>query len=338
MSSPGADLPAGSTVLVTGASGFIGPHVCGGLAAAGLVPRALVHRGGGPAPAGVEAVEAADLSDAGALAEAVAGAAAVVHLAGRAHVFHETSGDAEAAFHDVNAEGARRVLQAAACAGARVFVLMSSLAAVATRSDGVLDEGSAPAPDTPYGRSKRRAEEAVARLADEAGVRAAWLRPPMVYGPGMKGNPLRLFRLVSTGLPVPVPAAPNLRSLVYVENLAAAVVAVLCTPAARGAFFVCDGRDLSTAEMVREAARALGRPARLVPVPFSLMRAAGRVGDAASRVVRVPVTSDAVSRFFGTVRVDPSRLARVTGFRPPYTVEEGFRATARWFLAARRER
>jgi nucleoside-diphosphate-sugar epimerase len=147
----------------------------------------------------------------------------------------------------------------------------------------------------------------------------------------MKGNPVRLFRLVSSGLPIPVPAAPNPRSVVYVGNLAAAVLALLASPSADGPFFVRDARDLSTADMVRLTAAALGRPVRTVPVPRGLMRMAGRAGDLVSRVAHVPLSSDAVERFFGSLRVDASRLAEVAGFRPPVAAEEAFRATAAWY-------
>jgi Nucleoside-diphosphate-sugar epimerases len=185
--------------------------------------------------------------------------------------------------------------------------------------------------------SKLEAEELIRGVAERLPLQATILRLPLLYGPGMKGNMLGLFRLVDRGIPLPLGLVRNRRSLAFVGNAAEAVLAVLrSSPGFAGTFFVSDGRDLSTPELIRMIAHALGRSARLVPIPSPLFRAAGRAGDLISRVRPVPLTSAAVDRLLGSLTLDSSALTRALGFRPPYSVEEGLRLTAEWYL--RRER
>ena len=148
----------------------------------------------------------------------------------------------------------------------------------------------------------------------------------------MKGNMLRLFRAVDRGLPLPLGRVRNRRSLVFLGNAVEAMLAVLRTPG-RGArtFFVSDGRDVSTPELLRAIGRALGREARLLPVPPIAFRAAGRLGDVLSRIRPLPLTTAAVDRLLGSLMVDASALTRATGYAPRYGLEEGLRITAAWY-------
>ncbi len=325
----------GGTVLVTGATGFLGGHVCGELGRDGVPVRALV-RGARAAPAGArEAASVADLTDRAAVREAVRGVDAVVHLAARVHVMSETAADPLAEFRRVNVEGTRVLMEEAADAGATRFVFASSVKAVGEGGDAPWTEATPPAPVDPYGISKLEAEGMVHELAAARGMHAAVLRLPLVYGPGVKANMLRLFQLVDRGVPLPLGGITNRRSMAFAGNVVSAVRSVLALPGAAGeTFFVSDGQDLSTPGLIREIARALGRPARLLPVPPALFRTGGRVGDVISRALPFPLTTPAVDRLLGSLAVDSSKLARVTGTTPPFTVREGIERTAAWYRAA----
>lgn len=320
--------PALGRVLVTGGGGFLGRHVCAALLRAG-VPVRILTRGGEVPPPGVEAARAAGLDDLPALRAAVRGCDAVVHLAARVHVMDDTSADPLDAFRRVNVEGTRNVARAAADAGCRALVHASSVKAVGEGSEAAWTEDVQPRPADPYGVSKLESEGAVRDVAAGGGLAAGILRLPLVYGPGMRANMLRLFGLVDRGVPLPLGAVANRRSLLYAGNAAAAVLALLERPAGCETYFVSDGPALSTPALVREIAAALGRPARLLPVPPALFRAAGRVGDL---VPGVPVTSAAVSRLLGSLEVDDARLRRA-GYHPPFTVQDGLRETVRWYRA-----
>ena len=321
-------------VAVTGATGFIGAHLCDALVAHGGTTRAVV-RVAAPAIPGVEQV-VAPLTDTPALTRALAGAHTLIHLAGRAHVLREPPGGPSVAFRDVNVEGTRRLLEAAAGAGVARVIVLSSIGAVATTAHHRIGDDTPPAPDTPYGRSKLEAESVVRSSCERAGMGYLILRPPMVYGPRMKGNPLRLFRLVDRGVPLPLGAVRNQRSTMYVDNLVAAILRGLALPdATRDTFVVGDSAPRSSAELVREIAHALGAPVRLIGIPPAVMRGAGRVGDLLGRIIPFPLTSSAVDRLYGSLAVDHSRFSEVTGFSPPVARNDAMAITAAWFRGAR---
>ena len=325
---------SGRTVLVTGAGGFLGRHVSAAFAAAGDRVRGAVRSPGAALAPGVEAALVPDLLDRAAVRAAVQGVDAVVHLAARVHVMRDTSADPLAEFRRVNVEGTRVLLEEASAAGVRDFVLASSVKAVGEGGEAPYDERTPAAPQDPYGVSKLEAERLVLDAAPGDGMRRVVLRLPLVYGPGVRANMLSLFRLVDRGLPLPLGAVRNRRSLAYTGNVAAAFRHVVACDAADGqAFFVSDGADVSTPELIRHVASALGRPARLVPVPQGAFRAAGRAGDLLARMLPFPLTTAAVHRLLGSLAVDSSGLARVTGFAPPFTMAQGMSDTAAWFRA-----
>jgi UDP-glucose 4-epimerase len=272
---------------------------------------------------------ATGLDDLDALRRAMAGAQGVIHLAARVHMSRSV-GDTEA-FRRVNVEGTRSVLEAAVGAGVRDFVFVSTVKVMGETSEQPWTEDMRPVPVDPYGATKLEAERVVREFSEGAGLHAPILRPPLVYGPGMRANALRLFRAIARGLPLPLGGIQNRRSFLYVGNLTAALLGTLTSEKGNDTFFVSDCQDLSTSELVIAVARALGRPPRLLPVPVSLLRAAGQVGDLLTRVRHFPLNSPAVARLTGSLAVNTSKLVRQTGYSPPFSMAEGLRVTAEWY-------
>lgn len=328
-----------STVLVTGATGFVGGHLCRVLAEEGHRVRGLVRPGSAVAAgAAYEPAPAAGLDDREGLRRALAGADTVYHLAARVSVLRDPASDPEAEFRRVNVEGTRFVAEEAAAAGVRRFVFLSSVSAVAGSDAGAgLTEEMPPAPAGAYGRSKLDAERLLADVARAGGFEAVSLRPPMVYGPGAKANIFRLFELVHRGLPIPVPAVENRRSVIYVGNLVDALAAAGAAPAAAmgRAYFVADDEPVSTAALVRMIGAALGRRARLARIPAGPAFALGRAGDRVARVAPVPLTTAAVSRLFGSLAVDTGAFRAAAGWAPRVSTRDGLERMAAWFLASR---
>jgi nucleoside-diphosphate-sugar epimerase len=317
-------------VLVTGANGFVGGTVCSALASADLAVRAAV-RSPDRLPARSFAGEVVSIGRIGpdtGWSPALDGVEAVVHLAGRVHVLKETFEDPRAEFHKINVLGTEHLAREAAEAGVRRLVYVSTVGVNgrSTPRTRPFTEEDEPAPHNPYALSKWEAERALQRVASETGLEVAILRPPLVYGPRVKANFLRLMRLVDRGLPLPLGAVDNRRSLVYVGNLADAVLACLDRREAVGeTFLVSDGEDLSTPEMLNKIGSSLNRPVRLLPVPPGLLRTAGRVAGASSTV----------EPLLDSLAVDSGKIRRVLGWQPPYAVEEGLLRTAGWFRAER---
>ncbi|MFP5516281.1 MAG: UDP-glucose 4-epimerase family protein, partial [Alphaproteobacteria bacterium] len=257
-------------VLLTGATGFVGRHTVPLLAARGHRVRAALRTfSEGP----WEPAVVGDIGPDTDWSSALAGIDAVIHMAARVHVMRDTASDPLAEFRRVNTAGTIRLAEQAAAAGVKRIVFLSSIKAMVDESrPAPLDAATVPAPHSPYGVSKLEAERALAEIAARTGMEVAVIRPPLVYGPGAAGNMRALVKLVATGLPLPLGGIRNRRSLIYVGNLADAVVTVLEHPDAAGqTFLVQDGEPLSTADLVRAIAAALDRPARLIPVPQGLM-------------------------------------------------------------------
>jgi UDP-N-acetyl-alpha-D-quinovosamine dehydrogenase len=271
-------------VLVTGLGGFIGSS---------LGP-ALEARGHEVRGAGREVAV---------LADAFRGCDAVVHLANIAH----DSAPPEL-LRRVNVEGSARAAELAAANGVRRFVYLSSVKA------------ESPAATDRYGAAKLAAEREIARVASRSGLEAAILRPPLVYGPRVRANFLRLLQAIDRGWPLPLAAIENRRSLVYVGNLCDAIAACLEAPAPDGRTFnVTDGEPVSTPQLCREIGAALGRPARLFRFPPRLLEL-------------VP----GMTRLTRSLAVDDAPFRRELDWRPPYSLQQGLRATAAWYRAAER--
>ncbi|KGW83687.1 UDP-glucose 4-epimerase family protein [Burkholderia pseudomallei] len=314
-----------SRVIVTGANGFVGRALCRALLAAGHEVTGLVRRRGVCTEGVSEWVHEADDFD-GVADRWPAGLQvdAVVHLAASVHMMRDRSPDPDAAFRASNVAATMRVARAARQQGARRFVFLSSVKAIAESDGGTpLCENSTPAPQDAYGRSKLEAERALEQLRDELSFDTVIVRPPLVYGPGVRANFLSLMRAVSRGVPLPLGAVRARRSMVYVDNLADAVMRCVTEPAAtNGCFHVADSDMPPTiAELLDDIGHHLGRPARLLPVPERLLRVAGALTGRAAQIDRL--TSD--------LRLDTTHIRTVLDWRPPRSSEEGLAETACWF-------
>ncbi len=313
-------------VLVTGASGFVGRALCPALRDAGHRVIAAVRNASG-VPEGCEVRLVDDIGPDTDWTEALQDVEAVVHLAARVHVMRKSAADPSTAFRRTNTEGTLCLARAGAKAGVRRFVFLSSIKVLGEASShGPLTGASPPNPQDPYAVSKREAETGLSDLAREFGMEVVILRPPLVYGPGVRGNFLSLLRLIDRGFPLPLGAVRNHRSLLGLGNLADAIGLCLTHPAAPGGTFLLrDGEDLSTPELVRRLARALERQPRLWPLPEPVLTlTAGALGKSAE-----------ARRLLGSLTVDDRLIRQELAWNPPFTVDEGLAETAAWFHAAR---
>ncbi len=312
-----------TTILVTGANGFVGRPLCQRLVELGH-DVAGATRPNAPLPEGVAARKVAGLSPTTDWSAALAGREAVVHLAARVHVMHDRSHDPLAEFRATNVAGTLHLAEQAASAGIRHLVFMSSIKANGEETFGTPFGPDTAAPVDPYGISKLEAERGLADIAARTGLGVTVLRPPLVYGPGVKGNFRSLIGWVDRGIPLPLGCVANRRSLIGLGNLVDAVRASLDSPPPAGTlrtFTLCDAETVSTAQLIRELAAALGRPARLLPVPVALLRLAGRLTG----------TAATVQRLTGSLEVDLGAIAATIGWVPPDSLEDGLKATARWW-------
>lgn len=317
---------ANSTVLVTGANGFVGQALCAALVSSGHRVRRAVRAPQADLPG---AVAVGDIGPATDWRAALEGMGVVVHLAARTHVLLETAADPLGEYRRINVGGSECLARAAAAMGVRRLVFLSSVKvngeSTAARP---FTENDVPHPEDAYGRSKLEAEQALAGISAATGLEVAVLRPPLVYGPGVKGNFQRLMRQVARGLPLPFGAIHNRRSLVYVGNLADAIVKAVDAPRAAGTYLVADGEDVSTPDLVRGLARALGVTARLPALPLAALNFFAVVAGKRAELARLA----------GSLQVDDSRFRREFGWHPRFTFAQGIEETARWYRAAAAKR
>ena len=309
-------------VLVTGANGFVGHAVLLRLnGMSGMTAMGSVRRAGKVADAGVQLVTVGELSAQTDWSVALAGGQAVVHTAARVHVMQEAATDPLEEFRRVNVQGTLNLARQAAAAGVRRFVFVSSIKVngEATQRGRPFTAADAPAPLDAYGVSKMEGEQGLRELAVLTGMEVVIIRPTLVYGPGVKANFAAMMRWLQRGVPLPLGAIHNQRSLVSLDNLVDLLVTCVTHPAAANqTFLVSDGENVSTSELLRRMGLAMGRPARLIPVPASWLKlAATMVGK-----------PDVAQRLCGSLQVDIEKTRRLLGWSPPLTLDQGLKKAA----------
>jgi UDP-N-acetyl-alpha-D-quinovosamine dehydrogenase len=316
-----------SKVLVTGAGGFVGRPLCNEMFRRGYQVRAAMRTHGQLSAAG-ETVTVGTIDASTQWDDALKGVDTVIHLAARVHVMNDKAADPLTEFLKVNLYGTSNLARQAAGAGVKRLVFASSVKVNGeqTKEGQAFSENDEPDPQDPYAISKLQAEEVLQSIAKETGMEVVIVRPPLVYGPGVKGNFFRLLTAIDKGIPLPLAGANNLRSLVYVGNLVDALAACANHPAAAGQIYlVSDGEDVSTAMLVERISRLLGRSSRSFDFPPGLLRAAASMLGRTAQV----------DRLFGSLRVNDRKLRSELGWSPPYTMEQGLGDTADWYRALR---
>lgn len=306
-------------ILVTGASGFIGTALIRSLCDKDCfrIVAALRHQMTG-VPTGVDFVKVNGLTAVTDWNMALAEVGVVVHLAARVHVMNDLSMDPLAKFRQVNVAGTLNLARQAAAAGVKRFIFLSSIKVngESTLPGHPFSERDIPAPQAPYSVSKYEAEEGLRQLAKETGMAVTIIRPPLVYGHGVKANFQHMLLWVKRGIPLPLGAISNQRSLVALDNLIDFILTCIVHPnAADQTFLVADGEDLSTTELLRRVGLALGKPARLIPVAVSLLNlSATLTGKKAI-----------AQRLCGSLQVDISKARELLGWTPPLSLDDGLR-------------
>ncbi len=311
-------------ILITGATGFISSHLIPILklqnwhvVAATRKPKTFARN--------IEERVIEEINSNTNWTQALKGIDCVIHLAGRAHILQQAS-NLEAEFFAVNTAGTANLVKQAITAGVKHFIFISSIGAIASQSQQPLTETTPCQPDTPYGRSKLQAEKAVIERCSSSSMDWTIFRPTLVYGRGNPGNMERLIRLVNLGLPLPLGLANNRRSFVYVGNLVDAVALSLVRPQARNQIFnISDGEDISTPELITKIAQNLGKSCKLIPVPPSFLKIAGRIGDLGQNVTNksLPLNTAIIERLLGSLVVDSSKIRNTLNWQSPYTLDQG---------------
>lgn len=318
-------MTANLKILVTGARGFIGQPLCRTLVDKGYqvtgTARAL-NADDNQMP-GLLLRETGDLEIFEDWTDLLQGIDAVIHLAARVHVMGESGAAVRGKYRTANVSVTEKILRAAAAARVRRFVFLSSVKAIGEGTAGAYTESTPAAPDDPYGISKLEAEQAVQTTGKETGIETVILRLPLVYGPGVRANFLRLIRLVEKGLPLPLSAIRNRRSMIYIGNLVDVLKVCLHHEKAAGeTFMVSDGDDFSTPGLIREIAAAMEKKPRLLPFPPMFLKLAGAMAGKGPEV----------NRLLGSLSVDIGKIRERLDWVPPYTATEGINKTVAWYL------
>ncbi|RJX30714.1 MAG: SDR family oxidoreductase [Oxalobacter sp.] len=309
-------------ILVTGANGFVGGALCKHLDKTDKDVIRAVRSITSPNETEFDGIDPDGKYDA-----VLTEVDVVIHLAARVHVMQDTAANPLDAFREVNTYGTLNLARQAAECGVRRFIFLSSVKV--NGESGTFSDESAPQPKDPYGVSKWEAEEGLKKICSETGMEVVILRPPLVYGSGVTANFLQLMRAVDRGIPLPLGAIDNRRSLIYIGNLVDVITRCLDHPAVAGkTYLVSDGEDVSTTLLIRKLAKALGRSPRLLPIPSSALRLAGRLLGKGQQM----------DRLLDSLAVDAGSICKDLDWKPPFTMDEGLKAATEWYRKLRSDR
>jgi len=317
-------------VLVTGANGFVGAALCERLVEQDIAARAALRTDSSARNRSLaaETVAVGDIDAGTDWSAALAGVTHVVHLAARVHVMREVARDPLADFRAVNTAGAINLARQAAAAGVRRIVYVSTIKVNGERtSSRPFRAEDNPQPEDAYAQSKLEAELVLKSISQHSGLDVVIVRPPLVYGPGVKGNFLSMLRVLRRGWPLPLASCSNRRSFVGLTNFVSLLERCVTHPAAAGqVFLAADGEDLSTPELLRRVAHALGRKARLLPFPPAMLSLAASITG----------RPGIYERLCGSLQVDAGKARELLGWTPPSSVDAELARTASWYLALNR--
>ncbi|MGB8337783.1 MAG: SDR family oxidoreductase [Burkholderiales bacterium] len=310
-------------ILLTGGNGFLGQAICKVLSRQGAEV-VCASRSNIDQPS-VKHVPISGIDAATDWTDALEKVRVVIHSAARVHVMNDSAADPLIEFRRVNVEGTLNLAKQAAAAGIRRFIFISSIKVNGEQTSLAIPFTSEdiPAPQDPYGVSKFEAEQGILLLAEQTGMEVVIVRPPLVYGPGVKANFASMMRWLYRGIPLPLGAINNKRSFVYIENLVSFIVSCIDHPdAANQIFLASDDQDVSTTELLKACASALGVKSRLLPVPQGLLVA----------LVSAIGKNSVAQRLCGSLQLDISKSKQLLGWTPPFSLQQGLDETAKWFI------
>lgn len=309
-------------ILVTGASGFIGKFLVAELLWRGYSVCATVRAINSPI-GNTKVVIVSDINGDTDWSEALSGVDVVIHLADRMHAMTKYLANHLDDFRKVNVESTKCLVEHAARACVKRFVYVSSVKVNGEQTTLAYTELDKPNPQDTYGVSKLETEQILYKVSVETDMEVVIVRPPLVYGAGVKGNFAQMIKVLGKGIPLPFASVKNLRSLIYVENLVDALILCATHPKAAGeTYLVSDGDDASTPDLLRKLSNAMGKPAKLLPCSPIFIRFAGRlIGKA-----------DQIDRLLGNLQVNSGKIRRELGWQPPFTLDDGLKATGEAYL------
>jgi nucleoside-diphosphate-sugar epimerase len=307
-------------ILITGVNGFIGRNLCVSLKGKGYFVRGVVRNNVRDVSGVDEYTQVGDINEATDWQEALAGVDTVIHLAGRVHVINDPEANPVEAFRKVNVLGTERLARMAAKAGVKRFIFMSSVKVNGEGKQGVYTEKDVLAPQDAYGISKMEAEQILTSVAAETGLQVVVLRLPLVYGVGVKANFKSLIKLASSGLPLPFKGINNRRSFLYLGNLVDAISTCVIHPLAVGeTFLVSDGQDVSTPDLIKMIAGAMGKKVVLFSLHPGILKA----------LCKIAGKTEELEKLTGSLVVNSSKIRNLLRWKPPFTMEEGINETVK---------